>query len=452
VDPDQRASARPVAAACAETAAPACPDAVADRPFRPSPSRSSPALRLGARPRAALVVGLLVLPAPAGARAATPHGTAAPASPPAAAPPAPPPSVATAAAGRPSVDAVTCRTGCLGLATARAGSVVRVAGEGVGGAASVVFLGHRGPRDDRVAAAHPVGPAAAEATLPAGAHGGPVRVLTTDGRRSERSDREVQVRSGHGDDDLDARVATRKAFVDAANPATLDVFVGGSATAEVVVDLVRPADGGVIAHWALPAVPGGTVQSVDWDGTAGGADQPEGRYVFRVSSTTTTIRAAQAAGAAPGGPAAPIHASSFVLLRNRFPILGPHRYGTGAARYGAGRAGHTHRGQDVFADCGTPLVAAHGGTVEDAGYQGAAGNYLVIATGDGPDEVYMHLRDPALVAEDAAVVTGQPIGFVGDTGDAVGCHLHFEMWRGGRQSGGAPEDPLPSLTAWDAAD
>jgi hypothetical protein len=449
VDPHQRASARPVAAACAGTAAPACPDAVADRPFRPSPFRPFRPLRLGARPRVALVAGLLVLPAPAGARAATPHGTAAPASPPAAAPLAPPPSAATAAVGRPSVDAVTCRTSCLGLATARAGSVVRVAGDGVGSASSIVFLGRRGPRDDRVAAARPVGPAAAEATLPAGAHGGPIRVITTDGRRSERSDPELEVRSGQGDDDLDARVATRKAFVDAANPVTLDVFVGGGATAEVVVDLVRPADGSVIAHWALPAFAGGTVQSVDWDGTADGADQPEGRYVFRVSATTTTIRAAQAAGAAPGGPAAPVHGSSFVLLRSRFPILGPHRYGTGAARFGAGRAGHSHQGQDVFADCGTPLVAAHGGTVKYAGFQGAAGNYLVVATGDGPDEVYMHLRDPALVTEDDTVATGQPIGFVGDTGDAVGCHLHFEMWAGGWQSGGAPEDPMPSLKAWD---
>jgi hypothetical protein len=360
--------------------------------------------------------------------------------------------VATAAAGRPSVDAVTCRTTCLGLATARAGSVVRVTGEGAGSASSIVFLGRRGPRDDRVAAARPVGPRAAEATLPAGAHGGPVRVLTADGRRSERSDREIEVRSGPRGDDLEARVATRKAFVDASNPATLDVFVGGTATAELVIDLVRPADGGVIAQWAMPAVAGGTVQSVDWDGTAGGADQPEGRYVFRVSATTTTIRAAQAAGAAPGGPAAPIHASSFMLLRSRFPILGAHRYGTGAARFGAGRAGHTHQGQDVFADCGTPLVAAHSGTVKYAGYQGAAGNYVVIATGDGPDEVYMHLRDAALVTEDDAVATGQPIGFVGDTGDAVGCHLHFEMWPDGWQSGGAPEDPLPSLQAWDADD
>src|SRR4051794_31386786 len=60
----------------------------------------------------------LLLPPPAGANAATPHGIAVPASPSAAAPPVSPPSVAAAAVGRPLVDSVTCRTGCLGLATA----------------------------------------------------------------------------------------------------------------------------------------------------------------------------------------------------------------------------------------------------------------------------------------------------------------------------------------------
>ena len=48
-------------------------------------------------------------------------------------------------------------------------------------------------------------------------------------------------------------------------------------------------------------------------------------------------------------------------------------------------------------------------------------------------------------------MTGQPIGEVGDTGDADGCHLHFEMWSApGWYTGGAPIDPLPSLKAWDA--
>ena len=38
-------------------------------------------------------------------------------------------------------------------------------------------------------------------------------------------------------------------------------------------------------------------------------------------------------------------------------------------RFGAGRSGHTHQGQDVMAACGTPLVAARGGRVQYAGYE-----------------------------------------------------------------------------------
>ena len=106
-----------------------------------------------------------------------------------------------------------------------------------------------------------------------------------------------------------------------------------------------------------------------------------------------------------------------------------------------------------MADCGLPLVATQAGTVKFAGSQALAGNYVVITAADGSaDYVYMHLRDPALVKKGDPVVTGQPIGFVGRTGDATACHLHFELWPApGWYTGGAAVDPLPSLKAWDVA-
>ncbi len=104
-----------------------------------------------------------------------------------------------------------------------------------------------------------------------------------------------------------------------------------------------------------------------------------------------------------------------------------------------------------MAACGTPLVAARGGTVKVKQYHSAAGYYIVI---DGEqtaiDYTYMHMAQPALVAKGQRVKTGQPIGFVGRTGRASACHLHFEMWSGpGWYSGGSPFDPMPDLLAWD---
>jgi hypothetical protein len=78
---------------------------------------------------------------------------------------------------------------------------------------------------------------------------------------------------------------------------------------------------------------------------------------------------------------------------------------------------------------------------------------LLVINGAGTDVdyAYMHLRRPSPLQKGQAVGTGEPIGEVGDTGDADGCHLHFEMWSGpGWYTGGAPLDPLPYLQAWDA--
>ncbi|UTI63353.1 M23 family metallopeptidase [Paraconexibacter antarcticus] len=132
-----------------------------------------------------------------------------------------------------------------------------------------------------------------------------------------------------------------------------------------------------------------------------------------------------------------------------FPIKGKHDLGqTATNNFGGPR---DHKGQDLFAACGTPMVAALGGTVTMAKFESRAGNYAVITDRSGQSEVYMHMRAPALVSTGQRVETGQPIGEVGDTGDANGCHLHFELWTApGWYSGGHAIDPLPALRRWDA--
>lgn len=156
---------------------------------------------------------------------------------------------------------------------------------------------------------------------------------------------------------------------------------------------------------------------------------------------------------APVGPA-PAPAPDAPPVGGLFPVQGSYTFGGEDARFGAGRPGHVHQGQDVVAASGTPLVSPVTGTVTWKSNQpGGAGIYLVIrGTADGRDYVFMHLlRGSVQVAQGDAVAAGQAIAQVGATGVASGPHLHFEIWVGGWQErGGAPIDPLPQLEAWAA--
>lgn len=146
----------------------------------------------------------------------------------------------------------------------------------------------------------------------------------------------------------------------------------------------------------------------------------------------------------------PLPAEILSATDHVFPVAGKYDFGGSGADFGSGRAGHSHQGHDVFATCGTPLLAARGGRVQARKYHAAAGYYLVV-DGDGTatDYVYMHLAEPSPFTRGDVVATGQRIGSVGDSGNARGCHLHFELWAGpGYYEGGRPFDPLPALKAW----
>jgi len=134
-----------------------------------------------------------------------------------------------------------------------------------------------------------------------------------------------------------------------------------------------------------------------------------------------------------------------------FPVGGPFSFGGVDARFGAGRVGHVHEGQDILAVAGTPVVAPYGGTVSSTSYQASgAGEYVVLDAADGRDYFFAHcIRGSTVVAEGAVVAAGAPLCQVGSTGTATGPHLHFEIWVvGWRVQGGYPIDPLPELRAW----
>lgn len=131
-----------------------------------------------------------------------------------------------------------------------------------------------------------------------------------------------------------------------------------------------------------------------------------------------------------------------------FPIQGTWSFGGSATAFGD--RGGAHQGVDLLSACGTPVVAASGGTVKTNASQSAAGNYVVLTdTPSGEDQAYMHLQSASPLKTGDRVDAGTPVGSIGDTGNATACLLHFELWSApGWYEGGTPLDPTADLRAW----
>lgn len=89
-----------------------------------------------------------------------------------------------------------------------------------------------------------------------------------------------------------------------------------------------------------------------------------------------------------------------------------------------------HEGIDLAAPEGTPVLAADGGTVIFAAFNGKAGNHIKIDHGNGLVTEYMHLHTMS-VSKGVNVSKGQQIGGVGTTGNSTGNHLHFGVIKDG---------------------
>jgi murein DD-endopeptidase MepM/ murein hydrolase activator NlpD len=382
------------------------------------------------------------------------------------------PAVATAQSGgsgggtmyiaTPKVSKVTCLRKCASKQRARGGSVLKVAGSELAGVNQLTFLGSFGSRDDVAVRVRAGSNSRVQAGVPLGAVTGPIQLTTAAGGRSAPSkpvlilpplppepNPELSPVPGPrvaGAPEIETGTSRTKAYVDARPGVKFSFRLSGASPAALKVELVSGADGSVLKTWTPQAVAPDQVQSISWNGRIGRAAARPGRYSFRL--TAASADGSEARSSQTGD----VQRDAFDLYDHIFPVRGAHDFGGPGARFGSGRAGHSHQGHDVFAKCGTRMVAARGGRVKFKQYHSAAGHYIVI-DGDGTDVdyAYMHLDQPSPFSAGDRVYTGQTIGAVGDSGNARGCHLHFELWSApGWYDGGKPFDPLPSLQAWDS--
>lgn len=117
-----------------------------------------------------------------------------------------------------------------------------------------------------------------------------------------------------------------------------------------------------------------------------------------------------------------------------WPVSG----GLHSSEYGP-RWGGFHEGLDIAVPAGTVAVAAKGGTVAFAGWDGGYGYQVIIDHGDGVKTRYAH-ASALLVSVGSVVEQGEAIIKVGSTGNSTGPHLHFEIIVNGK-----PQNPRAYL-------
>jgi murein DD-endopeptidase MepM/ murein hydrolase activator NlpD len=154
---------------------------------------------------------------------------------------------------------------------------------------------------------------------------------------------------------------------------------------------------------------------------------------------------------APAAAAARVHVApkagaASANIPSIWPVVGSLRSGVGMRRnpFG-GSSTEFHKGQDISAPMGTPIIAAADGVVVIARRLRGYGNGIYIDHGNGIETRYGHLSRIDVV-EGQPVKKGQHLGLVGSTGRSTGPHLHYEVRINGQPTSPLlylPEQPAP---------
>ena len=163
------------------------------------------------------------------------------------------------------------------------------------------------------------------------------------------------------------------------------------------------------------------------EAAARAASEPSSGSANGGGSSATPVAAAPAATPAPSGGQlsyCPVQGAVSFIDSWGYPRSG----------------GRRHKGVDMMASIGTPIVAPVGGTVTHRSNSVGGRSFHL----DGSDGNYYYGTHLSGYGESGSVAAGTVIGYVGDDGNARGIpHLHFEIHPGG----GAAVNPYPAVRA-----